>query len=714
MIMYFKNKKCNFFFKNKNIHIANKNTVIADWKHPYLSTAYVEPLIYEGQKNSINIYITDYEQSEYKRGYSENVFRLEYKINDFETCIVHDLKAGEYTLELPVLDVGEYEIQLQVIDNYGRRSHELLKKFRVIKELTEIETKIITDEDLMLYGINKFGSQNDLDMTNTRIGIQKMMDDCHKEGYKKIIIPFGEYRVSNDHLDWNGTTPPIHPSSLVIPSNFTLDLNGSTIKQHTFVSQSGMLFTFVNTDDSHIMNGVIEGDYNERDLTPTPEVPQYVGEFCGLISIQGDSKYTTVENVTIKNSVGYTTGIGVASGESVWGKVRYFENFKMGDVNEHGVDIEASDRCISDFNDISSQVEFGYTMPGRFLGMRGQQGKSSIVKLHFYDENKLFLGTKVCQQYRKIKIIPNSKYLRVTIYQDSNNVSGFTCYNMKIPYNCSFKNVHFENTRTCAVAFTTMNNCILENCTFDNCGQSITPVAIDLEDGWQQQQDFTMRNCEVINQAGTLDIIICAGYNIRMENCRNIRSSWRVDVIDAKISNCELQGLQYSGKMERIFNNTFLKDGASNGHGVEWMPEGYTVTIRNCNFLEAKINSGEKIEYRGCDFDYNNKTNNYHEVDLGNNKFYNCNFKNFSVWKSHIEGNIFKDCMFENFNVTINGINEFDRCKMTNCKFTSWLKETHIKLNNVHADTDSYFKLKLNDNRDSIKEFNSNINIIKY
>lgn len=712
MKQYINNKPTKLF---NNACPMKKDYVYRYESRPYFSCKYIEPLINEGEQCIIELYITNVNDSIYRKGECQDTFTLKYIIDNGNENFKYNINAGYFSLQLPILDVGDHEIELQVIDNKGIMSHELLQRFRVIPPLQSTEIRQVTDSDLTTYNINKMGSDDATTMTNTRTGLQALMNDSVEQGYKKLILPTGEYRISNDHLDWDGTTSHIHPSSLVIPNNFTLDLNGSLIVQNPFVSQRGMIFTLVNTDDSHIINGTIQGDYATRDLTPTPEVPQYVGEHCGIISIEGDCKYTTIENVTIKDSVGYACGIGINGSDSCWGKIKHLSNFTLSDVDEKGNNIVSPIVCTSDYADISTQVPSGFTMIGKFLGMRGQSGKTSLGKIHFYDENYNFIETKIVQQYRKVRIPNNTKYIRASVYHNNPKDVAFQCFHMKSPYNCAFKNVHFENTRTCAIAFTTMNNCIMENVTFDNCGQSLTPAAIDLEDGWQQQQDFTLRNCEVLNPAGTVDLIVCAGYNIRVEDCKNFRTSFRVGLQDYYVTGCTLNSVQSSGRMEHIMNNTFTGAGVSNGHGIEWMEKNYYTIIRDCELIQARLLLyNDHVKYINCVMDYQDVINNTHSVVIQSIVCENCTIKNYSNWKSWIGSAKFINCTFENLDVTVRDNIEFIGGSFTNCKFTSWTIETNIKVDGTMSDDTSYIKLYTDggSGRDTVNITSSNVQFI--
>ena len=61
---------------------------------------------------------------------------------------------------------------------------------------------------------------------------------------------------------------------------------------------------------------------------------------------------------------------------------------------------------------------------------------------------------------------------------------------------------HWEDNRTCC-AISQVQHYAFNRCTFARSGQSITPCEIDLEDGWEQQQEIFMSNCESIERPGS-------------------------------------------------------------------------------------------------------------------------------------------------------------------------------------------------------------------
>ena len=77
--------------------------------------------------------------------------------------------------------------------------------------------------------VNKNNSSLLEDMVNNRMGLTALFKKIQENGYRKAILPTGIYRINRaKRLGVNEETP------IEIPTNFTLDMNGSTFKLHPF------------------------------------------------------------------------------------------------------------------------------------------------------------------------------------------------------------------------------------------------------------------------------------------------------------------------------------------------------------------------------------------------------------------------------------------------------------------------------------------------
>lgn len=76
--------------------------------------------------------------------------------------------------------------------------------------------------------------------TNTRIVLQKLLDDKSVQGFNKLKLLPGIYRID-------------HQKQIYIPTKFTLDMNGSTLKLNQFTSAKALMMELNNTFNSHVI-----------------------------------------------------------------------------------------------------------------------------------------------------------------------------------------------------------------------------------------------------------------------------------------------------------------------------------------------------------------------------------------------------------------------------------------------------------------------------
>ena len=338
--------------------------------------------------------------------------------------------------------------------------------------------------------------------TNTRKGLQQLLDDKKSDGYNKFTLLPGIYRID-------------HHQKIYIPTEFTLDMNGATFKQNQFTSNKSLMIELNNTFNSHVINGIIEGDYFSHDYTNSTNNSEWVNG----INISGEAKYSAFENLTIKNIAGYGSSNGIANSRD--GKLGYTyispkgigNNFKIGDIDRStGLDITSTTRTTSDYVDISGYSDIGYLSVNVYLGYQGNPCGTWNLICHFYDENKNFIISIDSYQYRRVSVPAKSKYMRVTILNAAYPTSLSIQY-FRVPTHCSFKNIEYENCRCVGMAPAAMKDMLIKSCEFTNCGQSSASCALDAEDGWDMMQDTTFKSLK-FNKNPNNYFLTCAGHNL--------------------------------------------------------------------------------------------------------------------------------------------------------------------------------------------------------
>lgn len=673
--------------------------------------------------------------------WNNETFTVTVRVEGQEDKLYHNLKAGDHQVSLGSFAIeGEQKFSILCTDKYGRNSHELFNFFLVRKPIVWNEY-IMTEEDLKTYNIKntddyeqkvyvkvdkltdttvgtkieeiandtivpskkyicfigttetdingnpimqtkaarfwlntivKYANDYDknavlTEATNTRIGLQKLLDDKKASGYNRLLLLPGIYRID-------------HQGTIYIPTNFTLDLNKAILKQNQFTGASSLIISLDSTFDSHVINGTIEGDYFSHDYSNSTNN----SEWCIGGTISGCSKYSSIENIIIKDITGYGASNGISSKNGYYYFAQAIGNvFTFGDINlKTGESIDSAIRQTTSFIDISKYLEYGYVAFNRYLGYQGMIGGSWNLIIHFYNINKDYIKSTSAFQYRRLRIPKDSKYIKITILSATAS-SDFWMVYFKVPCHCSFKNIEFNNCRCVGLAQAAMNDMLVENCEFTLSGQSGAFCAYDAEDGWDQMQDVSFKSLNFHNNSRN-DFLTCAGHNFIVDNQKNgniyIWERTRSVIIKNCLNtNITLQsgGLTSIVKhgIYRVFSNSFtggtvannLSKNITSSHPLSGIISnsillnlssnsiysnciinvsnqfiGYLgkLTLKNCDLIPiTTFNDRYKISFNG------GHTNSY--------SFENCNFYGKSSLANH--GSFYCDsfigCYFEDVNI---------------------------------------------------------------
>lgn len=651
---------------------------------PYISTYYFDPKPSINDNIRIPLYITDNEQSEYLKNDTAKKLDLICTIDGVSTT-KKDIPLGDYLLTIGKLNEGIHTFSVQAVDKRtGLKSHELFNELWVVepeKELiTDDQTYFMVEADLAKYNINNQNSTDASDCINTRDGLNKLFIDVQAKGYRKITLLPGTYRINGEKTD------PAYDSHQVfyisIPTNFTVDMNGCTFKLATISSENqGCIVQINNAIDSHLINGTLEGDRFERKALGLESDEANIdckGEPINTLMIQG-CKYSSASNLIVKNTTGHALGSG-----GIFGPEYTFISQVTNTAIFDGTEVD-SDRCTTssmiDLAPIMAWNEFdGYVFVAHLLGYKGIQGDSPIEYISFYDENQNYIDTIVGYQYRKIKVPTNAKYLRAT-FLGQIETTGYehtvTVYTQHLGDYISYQNIDFYDTRTTALVASIGNNILIEGCTYTRCGSSITPVAVDFEEGGEECQDLYYRNNVVIENTDTNTgtVVDCAGYNHVYENnighAIEIRNRVMGGVLrDTNDKNSNLiwfLGTDKTGKYCRIYNNDcgyiqFSDASLASGY----RNQAVSLKVKNCTincggYSEGVSAVADKVIYENCIFPkFFGENATFYDCtmqpagELGMDlRFYNCTFKamnadvnKLSLDLPYISDRLFNNCHF--------------------------------------------------------------------
>ncbi len=712
--------------------------------------------------------------------WNNETFTVTVRVEGQEDKIYPNLKAGNHRVSLGSFSIeGEQKFSIVCTDKYGRNSHELFN-YILVKNDVEVKEYVMTEEDLVTYNIKNNdnyevkkivdlssletknmstiktelvkvayqtvpksktyvcviadtdgdGKHNNwwgetqvvyakdydkeavlAEATNTRIGLQKLLDDKQAEGYNKLKLLPGIYRID-------------HQATIYIPDRFTLDMNGATFKLNQFTGNSALMVELNNTFDSHVINGTIEGDYFSHDYTNSPNNSEWVNG----ISVGGEAKYSSFDNMTVKDITGYGGGNGIANSRDKSLGYTYIyprgigDNFKLGDIDRTtGLDIESTTRTTCDFRDISGYENVGYLAVSIYLGYQGNPCGTWNLICHFYDENKKFIKSIDAYQYRRIGIPQGSKYMRVTILNEAYPTNLSIQY-FRVPTHCAFKNIKFENCRCVGLAQAAMKDMLVENCEFTNSGQSSAKCAYDAEDGWDQMQDVTFRGLNFHDNPNN-NFLTCAGHNFMIDGQTGGRIYIWERTRSLVVTNCDNVpiSLQSGGSANivrhgvyRVYDNNFAGGTVANNLSKNVTSTNplagliYNSTMNgfsdasmynNCTFIItdgfvgylAKTSMIDCVLKPSLDFTgrYNLSFNNGHKDVY---YFENCRFEGKCCLANHngfFAGN-FVNCTFEDSCIQPNvNANSDDSIIFENCEFNS--SESQFIRYSPHAYTGGTF-----------------------
>ena len=673
--------------------------------------------------------------------WNNETFTVTVRVEGQDDKLYHYLKAGDHQVSLGSFSTeGEQKFSILCTDKYGRNSHELFNFF-LVQEDIEVKEYIMTEDDLLTYNIKniddyekkvyvkvnklidstidtkieevasstivpshkyicfigtteedengnpimqtkparfwlntiiKYATDYDKDTvlmesTNTRIGLQKLLDDKKLEGYNKLLLLPGIYRID-------------HEAPIYIPTEFTLDMNNSTLKQNQFTGNKSLMIELNNTFNSHVINGNIEGDYFSHDYANSTNNSEWING----ISIGGESKYSSFENLSIKNITGYGSTNGLSNSRDNTLSYTYIyprvigNNFYIGDIDRNtGLDITSTTRTTSDYRDISGYSDIGYLSVSIYLGYQGNPCGTWNLICHFYDGNKKFLKSIDSYQYRRIAVPKHSKYMRITILNISYPTNLSIQY-FRIPTHCSFKNLKYENCRCVGMAPATMKDILVENCEFTNCGQSGAKCALDAEDGWDSMQDVTFKSLK-FNANPNNYFLTCAGHNFVIDGQKNGKVYIWERTRSLIIKNCKNIDLilQGGGKdnivrhgVYRIFNNNFNSASTVNNLSKHNISSTYISGLVSHSTLS--ILSSASI-YTDCIVSVSSKNLGY----LSAISMTNCVFTPLSTFSDryslqfnggHLSSYSFNNCKF-NGKCQLSNNNGFYSAIFSNCSF---------------------------------------------
>lgn len=341
----------------------------------------------------------------------------------------------------------------------------------------------------------------------TAEGLQRLLDDKAKAGFRRVVLLPGCYRVSARR-------------KILVPDFMTLDLNGATLKENAFTGASSVIVDLTSVDDAHLVNGVLEGDYYEHDYANSPNGSEWPLGF----TISAAARYCSVERVTVRDITGYGGGNGIAKDArgGLWDFYQGLGKFVAGGLDPKTGQLDEKDaaRFTTDFLPLEKAKPFGSLQVSKILGYQGRATRSWHLTACWYDAGRRFLSGETLFQYRVVPIPEKAAFLRVSVEEASAEAaekSGLAMARFRVPVNCAVKDVVFDRCRCVGYAASAMKNMLFEGNAFRRSGEALARCAFDAEDGWDQMQDVTFRRNVFRDNPVNNSILTCAGHNFVME-----------------------------------------------------------------------------------------------------------------------------------------------------------------------------------------------------
>ena len=212
-------------------------------------------------------------------------------------------------------------------------------KTKMFGEAIDKDTGIINNE---FFSINQDGENPN----NTTRGINEANKYESKNNIKYIKLENGTYLINGNTTNYNDFETA-EKKGIILESNITLDLNGSTIQHVSSSYPNYAVFSVTDVQNVEISNGIIIGDKYTHEY-----IASSTHEWGFGIDIRG-SKNVVINNVQIKE----VTGDGIILGEYTNGE--YAENVKIRnckitDCRRQGISIVCAENVHVSENEIDN------------------------------------------------------------------------------------------------------------------------------------------------------------------------------------------------------------------------------------------------------------------------------------------------------------------------------------------------------------------------
>ena len=545
-----------------------------DYVVPYIATRYFNSMPAADENVIIPYYISDSKQSEYVENKTGEKMNLVYEVDNTVKKLTN-VALGDNELNLGKLSEGEHVIGIQAeYPDTGKRSHRVYISVKVLKK--EKKSYTVTPTELIM--------ENDTPSTMTD-KLNSLFAEKVSQGYDVVILP----KDATYTID--GTN-----GGLKLPSGLTLDLNGSTIKMAVSTGSQAAIVTMDNVEDAHIIGGTLKGDRGESGA-------------LGAVAIRiRGGKYCTADNLKIQNISGnaYVT----ERVDSTFSRLISDNEFKRA-LSENDKRFVITATPMVDLTELKKEAD--YLMIGCNDYKKTVRAVSGEMYISFYDSDKKFIETVEGYQHRKTKIPEKAIYAQAKVLGGLEGEDRIRFYFNELGENLEVTDVEFENIAGSAIAPTTFNNLLVENCTFTKVSGRVAYISEGGQNGagggWTEAQDLYYCNNTVTD--GYKDVYFNTGRNLYLQNLKGHNITFKDGVLGGTIRDMNDSGMTvnwtfgaaYLCGYARIFDNNCKNINVkhiSTDRVFQPLPE---YRVKNCTIVGDQFSSDiDYIEYVNCKF----------------------------------------------------------------------------------------------------------------
>ena len=350
-------------------------------------------------------------------------------------------------------------------------------------------------------------------------------------GVRKVVLPKATIRLSATQM-------------MLLPPRLTLDLGGGKLKVNASSALGGTPIRLFRTEDAHLVNGTLEGQYFEYDYENCgSKNPEHVG----LASMEGDARHCSFENLDVRYTVGAGTRFKPAWLKDPYARPQFEvrewamqntilgfdvpkppidpapgEDWEPGLLTAKGEVADGGEGCFtSPFRKLGTLKRERFLTVSRFLGYRGMSTLSDYFSIAFYDAERRFISGEIGFQYHRIFVPQGATFARISI--EVENIAKARACDLKAfmlytPFDCVWRNVRYSYCRTTGLGIEDGFNMLFEDIDFSRCGDESCRCASDAEDGWDAMQNMTFRRVTCHDNPNG-DFTVCCGHSFVYEDC---------------------------------------------------------------------------------------------------------------------------------------------------------------------------------------------------